>query len=139
MSKYEDEVKNNNIFGFGALNEAYGKYFPGNSYAQGLVQSEDNIDFNVANVNFEPGVRNNWHIHHDGYQIILVTQGEGWSQIEGEKPRSLKPGDVAVFKEGVKHWHGAKKNSWFSHLAITKGTTEWLEPVSDADYDKLPE
>lgn len=138
MAKYEDEVKNN-MFGFGDLNEAYGKYFTGDSFAKGLVPSEGNIDFNVVNVNFAPGVRNNWHIHHDGYQIIMVTAGEGWSQIEGEEPRSLKAGDVVVFKDGVKHWHGAKKGSWFSHLAITKGTTEWLEPVSDADYDKLPE
>lgn len=137
MSNFEKEVKSENLFGFGELNEAYAKYFTGNSYLAGLVQPEGSIDVNVANVNFEPGCCNNWHIHHNGFQILLVTAGEGWYQEEGKKVRLLKAGDVVAIDEGVKHWHGATKDSWFSHIAITKGNSEWLEPVSDEEYAKL--
>ncbi|MFC6260053.1 cupin domain-containing protein [Levilactobacillus fujinensis] len=136
MAKYEQEVKND-IFGFGDLNTAFAQYFSGNSYLTSLVPPTDDVDVSVASVNFAPGVRNNWHKHHDGYQIILVTSGEGWAQIEGQPAQSLKPGDVVVFHDGVKHWHGAKKDSWFTHLAISKGTTEWLEPVTDAEFADL--
>ncbi|ALO03809.1 cupin domain-containing protein [Lactiplantibacillus paraplantarum] len=136
MAKNEEAVKND-LFGFGEPNQMSAQYFSGDSFLKGLVPGGDDVDVSVATVNFAPGVRNNWHIHHNGYQIILVTSGEGWAQIEGQPAQSLKPGDVFVFHDGVKHWHGAKKDSWFTHLAITKGTAEWLEPVSDAEYDNL--
>lgn len=136
MAKYEAEAKQN-PFGFGILNTRSNQYFSGNSFLQGLVPAGDDIDVNVAQVTFEPGVRNNWHKHLDGYQIILVTAGEGWGQIEGQPARSLKPGDVMVFHDGVKHWHGAKAGSYFAHLAITKGHAQWLEPVTDDDYNNL--
>lgn len=97
------------------------------------------VNVGVGNVTFEPGCRNNWHIHHDGFQILLVTGGEGLYQEEGKAARLLKPGDVVVTHDGVKHWHGATKDSWFSHVAITAGTPEWLEAVSDADYAKAEE
>ena len=98
----------------------------------------------VGNVTFEPGCRNNWHIHNaksGGGQMLIVTAGEGWYQ-EWDKPaRRLKPGDVVNIPAGVKHWHGAAKDSWFQHLAIEvpgEGTsTEWCEPVSDEEYNKL--
>lgn len=90
-------------------------------------------------MSFELGCRNDWHIHHDGFQILLVTGGEGRYQEEGKPAQLLKPGDVVAIHEGVKHWHGATKNSWFSHIAITKGTSEWLESVSDEEYAKLPD
>ena len=136
MGKNENEVKNN-LFGFGKLNTQYADVFIGNSYLNSLVSKDDNIDVGVSNVNFEPGCRNNWHIHHNGFQILLVTDGEGWYQEEGKTSQLLKPGDVVAIHEGVKHWHGATKDSWFSHIAITKGESEWCEPVSDEEYDQL--
>ncbi|MFV0560824.1 MAG: cupin domain-containing protein [Enterococcus sp.] len=135
MTKFED-VKNGVIFPVGEKNEAYAKYFIGQSYLKMLVADPD-ISVNVGNVTFEPGCRNNWHIHHDGYQLLLVTGGEGWYQEEGKEPQFLTEGDVVVIKDGVKHWHGAAQDSWFSHLAITAGTSEWCEEVTDADYAKL--
>lgn len=136
MAKNEEAVKHD-VFGFGNKNIDFAKYFTGTSYLNGLVASDDNVDVSVANVNFEPGCRNNWHIHHNGYQIIMCTAGEGWYQEAGKPAQLMKPGDVVVIHEGIKHWHGATKDSWFSHIAITKGTAEWLEPVSDEEYDKL--
>lgn len=136
MAKNEYEIKND-LFGFGNKNVAFAKYFIGTSYLNGLVSPDDNIDVNVSNVNFEPGCRNNWHIHHDGFQILLVTAGEGWYQEEGKPAQLLKPGDVVAIHEGVKHWHGATKDSWFSHIAITKGTSEWCEEVDDATHSRL--
>lgn len=136
MGKNENEVKNN-LFGFGKLNTQYADVFIGNSYLNSLVSKDDNIDVGVSNVNFEPGCRNNWHIHHNGFQILLVTAGEGWYQEEGETAQLLKLGDVVAIHEGVKHWHGATKDSWFSHIAITKGESEWCESVSDEEYDQL--
>lgn len=118
------------------MNEAYAQYFIGQSYLQSLV-TDPAINVGVANVTFEPGCRNNWHIHHDGYQLLLVTGGEGWYQEEAKAPQFLQAGDVIVTHDGVKHWHGAAKDSWFEHIAITAGTPEWLEPVSDEWYDKL--
>lgn len=136
MEKNENEVKNN-LFGLGKLNTQYADVFVGNSYLNSLVSKDNNIDVGVSNVNFEPGCRNNWHIHHNGFQILLVTAGEGWYQEEGKPAQLLKPGDVVAIHEGVKHWHGATKDSWFSHIAITKGESEWCEPVSDEEYDQL--
>lgn len=91
----------------------------------------------VSNVTFEPGSRNNWHKHHDGYQILLVTKGEGWYQEEGNPAQLLQAGDVVEIEEGVKHWHGAVKDRWFTHLSVSKGNIEWLEPISDDWYAKL--
>lgn len=125
------------LFGLGAKNTAYQKYFIGQSYLNGLIQADDDIDVNVANVTFEPGCRNNWHIHHNGFQLLLVTAGEGWYQEKGKPARLLHPGDTVTIRPGVEHWHGATKDSWFTHLAITQGTTEWLAPVTDAEYAQL--
>ncbi|MDN6716892.1 MAG: cupin domain-containing protein [Lacticaseibacillus paracasei] len=134
-----DKNQNAGLFGLGESNTAYQQYFTGNSYLNGLVAAADEIDVTVANVTFEPGCRNNWHIHHNGFQILLVTSGEGWYQEAGKPAQLLHPGDVVTIHEGVKHWHGATKDSWFSHVAITKGTSEWLEPVSDQAYAQLME
>ncbi|WP_125571750.1 cupin domain-containing protein [Lacticaseibacillus songhuajiangensis] len=117
----------------GPANTAYAQYFTGNSYLRGLV-ADPAVNVGVGEVTFEPGCRNNWHIHHDGYQILIVTGGEGWYQEEGQPARKLTLGDVVVTHDGVKHWHGATKDSAFSHIAITAGTPEWLEPVSDQQY-----
>ncbi len=135
MAKNE-EVKNGVIFPIGEKNDAYAQYFIGQSYLQGLI-SDPKISVGVANVTFEPACRNNWHIHHDGFQLLLVTGGEGWYQEEGKPAQFLKPGDVIATHDGVKHWHGATKDSWFEHIAITAGTPEWLEPVDDQWYENL--
>ncbi len=127
-------------FPLGQENTAYAKYFIGKSYLQPLTSE----GLNIANVTFEPGCRNNWHIHHatkGGGQILLCTAGKGWYQEWGKPARALKEGDSVVIPAGVKHWHGAQKDSWFVHIAIAvpgEGTSnEWLEPVSDAEYAKL--
>lgn len=135
MAKH-DELKNGGVFPIGEKNDAYAQYFVGQSYLKGLV-ADPEVNVGVGNVTFEPGCRNNWHIHRGGYQILLVTGGEGWYQEEVKEAQRLKTGDVIVTHDGVKHWHGATKDSWFSHVAITAGTPEWLEPVSDEWYGSL--
>lgn len=135
MAKNE-EVKNGVIFPVGDKNEAYASVFTGQSYLKMLVNDPD-VSVGVGNVTFEPACRNNWHIHTEGYQILLVTGGEGWYQEEGKAAQSLETGDVIVTHKGVKHWHGAKKDSWFEHIAITSGASEFLEPVTDEEYRKL--
>ncbi|MEK1320749.1 MAG: cupin domain-containing protein [Limosilactobacillus fermentum] len=137
MVANNEEAVKNDLFGFGDKNVAFAKYFIGDSYLNSLISADDNIDVHVANVSFEPDCRNNWHVHHNGYQLLLVTAGEGWYQEFGKPAQKLHPGDAVAIHEGVKHWHGATKDSWFSHIAITKGSSEWLEEVSDADYAKL--
>ena len=118
----------------------YGQYFIGQSYLNMLSTEQ----VSVGNVTFEPGCRNNWHIHHadqGGGQILLVTGGRGWYQEWGEPARALKAGDVVNIPANVKHWHGAAADSWFSHLAVevpaVNGSNEWCEPVNDEDYARL--
>lgn len=135
MAKHE-EVKDGVIFPVGQKNEAFAQYFVGQSYLRPLV-FDPNLNVGVGNVTFEPGCRNNWHIHRDGYQILLVTGGEGWYQEEGKEAQLLKAGDVVVTHDGVKHWHGATKDSWFEHIAITAGRPEWLEAVDEETYGVL--
>ena len=134
MAKHE-EVKDGNLFPIGEKNDAFAQYFIGQSYLKTLVADHE-VNVGVGKVTFEPGCRNNWHIHRGGYQILLVTGGEGWYQEEGKPAQFLKTGDVIVTHDGVKHWHGATKDSWFEHLAITAGKPEWLEPVSEDQYPK---
>ncbi|RYY89242.1 MAG: cupin domain-containing protein [Chitinophagaceae bacterium] len=128
-----EELNDNVIFPIGELNVAYAQYFVGQSYLKTLVADPD-LPVGVGNVTFEPGCRNNWHIHRGGFQILLVTSGRGWYQEEGKQARALRPGDAVVVPDGVKHWHGAASDSWFTHLAITAGTPEWLEAVSEDVY-----
>ena len=124
-------------FGIGEKNTAYAKYFIGQSYLQPLTSE----GVGVANVTFEPGCRNNWHIHHKGGQILLVTTGRGYYQEWGKPAQELKPGDVVNIPPEVKHWHGAAKDSWFAHVAIAVpaegSSNEWLEEVTDEEYAKL--
>ncbi|MBR1601489.1 MAG: cupin domain-containing protein, partial [Alphaproteobacteria bacterium] len=112
--------------------------FIGKSYLQPIT-TDNGVP--MYNVTFEPRCRNNWHIHHKGGQILLVTSGRGWYQAWGEKPRELKIGDVVNIPPETKHWHGAAKDSWFTHIAVEipsqGGSNEWLEPVSDEEYNKL--
>lgn len=130
-------------FGLGKSNDAFARYFIGKSFLNQLTDA-GKTGLGIFNVTFEPGCRNNWHIHHaksGGGQILLCVDGEGWYQEEGQPARSLKPGDVVVIPADVKHWHGAKKDSWFSHIAIEvpgeETSNEWCEPVSDEEYEKI--
>lgn len=132
------------FFGQGEPNTAYAQYFVGNSYLKPLTEPGQGVL--IANVTFEPGCRNHWHIHKaskGGGQILICVDGEGWYQEEGKEAQSLKPGDVVTIPAGVKHWHGAKANGWFSHLAVEcpgeDTSNEWLEAVSQQDYEKLEE
>ncbi len=126
------------VFPLGKPNDAYAQYFIGQSYLQPLTTE----GVSTANVTFEPGCRNNWHIHHKGGQILLVTSGRGWYQEWGKPAQELRPGDVVNIPAEVKHWHGAAKDSWFAHVAIAVpaegSSNEWLEPVDDAAYGLLP-
>lgn len=130
-----EELVKNSIFPMGEENP-YGNFFIGQSYLQSLAKSPDE-SLSVGNVTFEPGCRNNWHVHLDGFQILLVTAGEGWYQEEGKTARKLVAGDTVVTNKGVKHWHGATKNSWFSHIAITSGKSEFYEAVTDEQYNTI--
>lgn len=133
-----DEFKD--VFPRGEENTAYSKYFVGQSYLN-MLSVEQVV---IGNVTFEPGCRNNWHIHHaksGGGQILLCTAGRGYYQEWGKEPRELKPGDVVNIPAEVKHWHGAAPDSWFSHVAVevpgTETKNEWCEPVSDENYRRL--
>lgn len=134
-----NEIKD--IFPRGGANTAFARYFTGKSYLNMLTAE----GVPIGNVTFEPACRNNWHIHHadkGGGQILLCTGGRGWYQEWGQPARELHTGDVVVIPAEVKHWHGAAKDSWFAHLAVEvpgeNTSNEWLEPVSDEDYTKLP-
>ncbi len=136
------EFEQMNIFGTGAENTGFAQYFSGESFLNPLTDPKETVF--LANVTFEPGCRNNWHIHHSksgGGQLLICTAGEGWYQEEGKEAASLVPGTVITIPPEVKHWHGAKKDSWFSHIAVEVPgdacTNEWLEPVSDEEYEKL--
>lgn len=127
----------------GQANDAYAQYFIGKSYLKPLTDLNETTLF-LANVTFEPGCRNNWHIHHaekGGGQILICVAGEGWYQEENKPPVSLTEGMVITIAPEVKHWHGAKKDSWFSHIAVEvpgeNTSNEWCEPVSDEKYLKL--
>lgn len=130
------------IFPVGEKNVAFGKYFIGQSYLNMLTTE----GVPIGNVTFEPGCRNNWHIHHaksGGGQILLCTAGRGYYQEYGKEAQELHPGDVVVIPPEVKHWHGAAPDSWFAHLAIEvpgeETSNEWCEPVSDEEYEKIEE
>ena len=137
-AKFEREM----IFPIGKPNDAFAQYFIGQSYL--APASSEQVGIN--NVTFEPGCRTNWHIHHakkGGGQLLVCVAGTGWYQEWGKPARLLRPGDVVNIPAGVKHWHGATADSWFAHLAIEvpgeKTSNEWLEPVTDEEYNKLKE
>lgn len=141
---YADDIEeaHGGFFGMGEPNDAYAQYFTGKSFLKPLTNPKETVF--IANVTFEPACRNNWHVHHatsGGGQLLICVEGEGWYQEEGKPAQSLMPGDVVTISAGVKHWHGAKKDSWFSHLAVEcpgeNTSNEWLEPVSDEAYAAL--
>ena len=120
----------------GEPNTAFAQYFIGNSYLAVLDKT------GLCNVTFEPGCRNNWHVHHGAVQVLICVAGRGWYQEWGKEPVELKPGVTIAVPEGVKHWHGAARDSWMQHLTyhtnVQPGNSnEWLEPVTDEVYDKI--
>lgn len=130
------------FFGMGEPNDGFAQYFTGNSYLNPVTKEDDPLQ--IHNVTFEPGCINHWHIHHaskGGGQVLIGVEGEGWCQIEGQDPIKILPGTVVEVPAGAKHWHGASKNSWFSHLAfMIPGedlSNEWLEPVDEDFYNTL--
>ena len=129
--------ENISVFPMGEKNEAFAQYFVGQSYLNML--STERVT--IGNVTFEPGCRNNWHIHHKGGQILLCTAGRGYYQEWGKEAQELPPGDGVNIPPEVKHWHGAAKDSWFAHLAVEVpaegASNEWLEVVNEEDYEKL--
>jgi quercetin dioxygenase-like cupin family protein len=115
-------------------------YFTGVAYLEMLVPFDSPFNCPIGNVTFEPGARNNWHKHAGG-QILLCTSGKGYYQEEDKPVQVLQEGDVVKILPNVKHWHGATPDSWFTHIAISTnvqmGDTEWLEPVTDEQYNNL--
>lgn len=125
------------VFPIGQPNDAYAQFFVGQSYLAPLTGG-------YANVTFEPGCRNNWHIHHKAVQVLICVAGRGWYQEWGKPAVPLTPGTIIEIPEGVKHWHGAAADSWMQHLAIHTreqegANNEWLEPVSEEQYSALEE
>lgn len=129
------------LFPIGKPNDAFAQYFIGQSYLAPVSTEQ----VSIHNVTFEPGCRNNWHIHHatkGGGQILICVAGKGWYQEWNKPAQMLLPGDVVNIPAGVKHWHGAAADSWFAHLAVEvegeDASNEWLEAVDDEAYSKLP-
>jgi len=137
-----NHIKEKEIFPTGEkLPELFSKYFTGQAWLHMLVDRDNEWNCPIGNVTFEPACINSWH-KHPGGQILLVTEGRGWYQEWGKEARELHPGDVVMIPSNIKHWHGASKDSRLVHLSIETnaqaGNAEWLEPVSDEDYQKLP-
>lgn len=126
-------------FEVGNPNTAYSQFFVGNSYLSTLATGDGKLPVN--NVTFEPGCRNNWHIHHNFNQILICVSGKGWYQEWGKPAQELNPGDVVDIPAGVKHWHGATADSWFQHVVVSTPSdapnTEWLEAVDNEQYDSI--
>ena len=137
-SRFQREM----IFPIGEPNDAYAQYFSGRSYLAPVSLEQ----VKIFNVTFEPGCRNNWHIHHaasGGGQMLIGVGGRGWYQEEGKPAQEIIPGTVIHIPANVKHWHGAAADSWFSHLAIELSgestSNEWLSPVTDIEYSQAHE
>jgi alkylhydroperoxidase/carboxymuconolactone decarboxylase family protein YurZ/quercetin dioxygenase-like cupin family protein len=128
-----ENLKNSVIFPRGTKIEAN---FVGDAWLQMIFTDPEPLNAAIGNVTFAPKGRNNWHEHEIG-QVLLITGGEGWYQEWGKPARFLMTGDMVNISPRVKHWHGATKDSWFVHIAITLGTTKWLEPVNEDEYNEL--
>ncbi len=134
--KYQDTI----LFPIGVPNDGFAQYFIGQSYIAPVSKEQ----VGIFNVTFEPGCRNNWHVHHadkGGGQILICVGGRGYYQEWGREAIAMHPGDCINIPAGVKHWHGAAPDSWFSHLAVEvpgeNTSNEWLEPVDETQYGKL--
>ncbi|SHM52951.1 Cupin domain protein [Anaerosporobacter mobilis DSM 15930] len=137
MEQVKKDLGEGAVFDIGEENTAFAQYFTGECYLK-MLTLERVI---TANVTFAPKTINNWHVHHRGGQILLVTGGRGWYQEWGKPAQELHAGDVVNISPEVRHWHGAAKDSWFQHIAIEVpaegASNEWLEPVNDEEYNVL--
>lgn len=137
MEQMKKDLGAGAVFDIGEENTAFAQYFTGECYLKMLTLER----VVTANVTFAPKTINNWHVHHKGGQILLVTGGRGWYQEWGKPAQELHAGAVVNIPPEVKHWHGAAKNSWFQHIAIEVpaegASNEWLESVNDEEYNKL--
>lgn len=136
----KDKFQKTILFPIGEPNDGFAQYFTGQSYLAPVSKNQ----VGIFNVTFEPKCRNNWHIHHadkGGGQILICIGGRGYYQEWGKEAVEMHPGDCINIPAGVKHWHGAAPDSWFSHLAIEvpgeNSSNEWLEAVNDEEYRKL--
>lgn len=115
-------------------------YFTGDAFLRILQEKDQNNDFAIGNVTFEPEARTNWHTHPKG-QVLIVTEGKGWYQEKGKPAQIIKKGDVINIPESVEHWHGASADSRMIHIAITnyldRDNVTWLQPVTDTEYDEV--
>ncbi len=139
VDEHDAEANNPSLFPVGEpLTGDVAKFFSGKTYLNHLVPRGGP----VINMTFEPGCRTNWHVHHNAGQALLVTGGAGWYQEEGKEPQPLRPGDIINVPAEIKHWHGAARDSWFSHLlvpiAVPGASNAFLEEVDDKEYDALP-
>ena len=141
--KKEEVPQNISAFPVGKANTGFEQYFTGRSWLAPLTGNKD-LNVPMSNVTFEPGCRNNWHIHRaskGGGQMLVCVAGKGWYQEWGKPARQLLPGDVVNIPANVKHWHGAASDSWFAHLAFEipgeNASNEWLEAVGEEDYNSL--
>lgn len=133
-----EEFQMSTPYPIGEPNDGFAQYFIGQSYLAPMDAAEGG----PINVTFEPGCRNNWHVHHDQVQVLVCVAGRGWYQEWGKDPVELKPGVVIAIPEGVKHWHGAAADSWMQHLTYhthlgASPSNEWLEPVDDQQYPPM--
>jgi len=133
-----EEFEKSTDYPIGNPNDAYAKYFIGNSYTAAM----DAEHGGPVNVTFEPGCRNNWHVHHDAVQVLICVAGRGWYQEWGKAPIEMTPGTVIAIPKETKHWHGAARDTWFQHLTYhtqlgPNPSNEWLEPVTDDLYTQL--
>ena len=131
-------MENPSAFPMGEPNDGFAQYFVGQSYLAPVLETPQ---IAIHNVTFEPGCRNNWHIHHNAAQVLIAVGGCGYYQIEGQEPKELKAGQAVCIPADTKHWHGAAADSWFSHLSVEvpgeEASNEWLEPVDPEEYAKL--
>ena len=135
----KEKFQNSILFPIGEPNP-FGKYFIGQSYLAPVSKTQ----VPVYNVTFEPGCRNNWHIHNaksGGGQMLICIGGRGWYQEEGKAAVALVPGSVINIPAGVKHWHGGSLSGEFAHIAgsiftDTPGVT-WLDRISEDEYKAL--
>jgi len=133
-----EEFEMSTDYPIGSPNDAYSKYFIGQSYLAPM----DTEHGGPTNVTFEPACRNNWHVHHKAVQVLICVAGRGWYQEWGKDAIEMTPGSVIAIPAETKHWHGAARDSWFQHLTYTTkvedgASNEWLEPVGDDEYNKL--
>lgn len=137
--KTTENAKDELEFIFPKGNKGPAKNFTGNAYNYGLVAPDSTLTTIVGNVYFEPGARSNWHTHAAG-QILVITDGVGYHQIEGEPIQVLHKGDVAKCPPNTRHWHGASHTKGMQQMYIVpnieKGIVNWMEPVTDEVYDK---